>query len=111
MEEQTVRMVAHRVQVEQLDVEHVGKPGKRMPVTGMKGREGPDEPLQRQPLADYHVRGDIIGVVVIDEPIMQHRPVNRDSQYRYQEEGRRQLPLSYMISSEARLKFRRIRHQ
>ena len=77
-------MLRAGVRAEQLAVEHVRKPGERMPVAGMNGGEGPAEAGQRQAAFDERVFGDVVRVVVT------HKRVGADGQEHHQRGKREQ---------------------
>ena len=57
-------MMRAGVQAEQLAVQHVRKPGQRMPVAGVPGREGPFDAGPGQAVLDHLIFGDVIVVVI-----------------------------------------------
>ena len=50
-------------------VQHVRKPGERMPVVGVAGREGPGQAVGRQPLGQVRILQDVRMVVEIDKSV------------------------------------------
>ena len=52
---------------EDLAIEHMRKPGERMPIAGGSGGEGPDDVAPTQALLDERVIRDIDAVVEADE--------------------------------------------
>jgi len=62
-------VMARWVRSEELAVQHVTKPGQRVPVTGVTGSEGPFDGFRRDTGLDIWVFGDV-GVVVVTEKIM-----------------------------------------
>ena len=76
-------------QSEQLHVQHVRKPRQRMPI-GFRGRsESPRHAAVGQALLDVEVRGDIRGIVVVDESILQCRIIENQSAQEEQERDER----------------------
>ncbi len=73
------QMVPSGFQPEELNVQHVGKPGQRVPVAGMGGGEGPGDALETQPRPNMRILGHIIYVIVVDKIIIRNLPVNREN--------------------------------
>jgi hypothetical protein len=80
MEKQIDEMRAGRVRGEELAVDHVGKPCKRMPVIGIHRAERPGNPASGQPSLHVAILGYVFVVVVADEVKTAHLPEhgNRD---------------------------------
>src|ERR1039458_3831842 len=55
------------LEAEELTVQHMGKPGQRMPVAGVAGLKGPNNILPLQPALNMRILRDIIRVVIIDK--------------------------------------------
>jgi len=85
-------MVPRRIQAEQFHVEHMGQPGKGMPVGGMKRGDGPEKPFERQALVNHHVGRYIHVIIEVDEVIVQSWPVNSDRYRGYENQGTWQMP-------------------
>lgn len=60
-------------------VEHVGDPGNRVPVAGVKRGEGPFEVFDTQAGINMLIGDDIDRVVEVDEVVMQRWQVSDDS--------------------------------
>jgi hypothetical protein len=70
-------VVGAGVEPEELDVEHVGEPRERVPVEGVEGRPGPEEPLPREALEDHRVLRHVHVVVVVEEGVAADLRVER----------------------------------
>ena len=57
-------VVTAGVHTEQFNIEHVGQPGQRMPVGGMKGAKGPGQAFSGDAPADLRIFDHVLQVVV-----------------------------------------------
>lgn len=71
-------MMLAGVEAEKLHVEHVGKPGQRMPVGLVGCGERPHGAFAMKSLTDVHVLGDIPVVVIVDELAREHASEGRE---------------------------------
>ncbi len=76
MKQQVSEVMACRFRFEHRHIQHVGKPRERMPVTRVVGFECPLSVVPVQPLQHVLVFRDVTRIVVTDEIISEHRPVN-----------------------------------
>ena len=60
------------------DVQHVGEPGERVPVGDRERREGPANPVDREPGGHDRVGGQVAVVVEVEEPVPAHPRVERE---------------------------------
>src|SRR5437870_4173893 len=60
-------MVTSGMITEQGPVQYVGKPRERVPIAGMPGGERPNDLRPTQASLDVRVRGNVIGIIIIDE--------------------------------------------
>ena len=67
------------VEAEQLDVQHVRKPGQRKPVRRLGGRERPLHAGRRHALAHVRIGGNVIGIVKIDEIEASDRQIRKEN--------------------------------
>ena len=65
-------MVRSGVQAIELNIEHVGKPGQRMPVGRVYGGECPGHSAPRQSIRDDRVGRHVVGVVIIHKVVVPH---------------------------------------
>ena len=85
-EEQAVRNMNERIdeqmpagiETKELAIQHVRKPGQRVPVGGVKRGESPGNPGQREPARDDGIVPDVEVVIEVDELMTDHLPVNRE---------------------------------
>ncbi len=78
MEEDIDEMHAARVDAEQVDVQHVGEPGQRMPVARINGCEGPLGAVDRQSGQNMPVFNNVHFVVEIDKIEVIDLPEDRE---------------------------------
>ena len=91
MEQEARQVMARSIRCEQLAVERVGEPGERMPIRRVRGRERPDHDFPIQAALHHRLGGDVVGVVVSDEIIVnarQKRPDRKHQQRETEQEGR-----------------------
>ena len=69
-------MMSGGIQSIKLAVQHVGKPGQRVPVGGMDMGKCPDDPLERQALGDHRIIIHVILVVVVNKLVSQRLAEN-----------------------------------
>jgi hypothetical protein len=69
-------MRATGVQAEDLAVQHMGKPGERMPIIGLAVNEGPFHAGPSQALEDGGVVVDVVVVVIGDELVIMGGPID-----------------------------------
>ena len=74
MKEQIVKVMAPGVQAVELTIQHVGQPGKRMPVIRIGGLECPDQVLKAQPFPDMNIFEQEDAVIKIDEFMILNGP-------------------------------------
>jgi hypothetical protein len=74
LEEQAGQVMARRIQPEQLNIEHVRKPGERVPVGGMPGLKRPGQPFPAQTALHLRIGGYVILIVVMEEVVQANRP-------------------------------------
>ena len=67
MKEDIGEMMSAGMQSIQLAVQHVGKPGQRMPIVSLNAGERPDNSLERQPPGDHWIIIHIMIVVEVNE--------------------------------------------
>ena len=79
---------APRPQAEELDVEHVGEPGQRVPVRGVVA-EGPAEPAPREPGGHRRVVEDV-GVIVVGDEFVEERLAVDDADGQDEDQSERQ---------------------
>ena len=72
------QMVAAGLRSPELDIQHVGKPGDRMPVADMKLFKSPHHTVWRKTTKDMRILRDVEVVVVVHEIVMTHGGVDRD---------------------------------
>ena len=84
-------MMSGGIQSVKLAVQHVGKPGQRMPVVGMNAGESPNYPLQRQTPGNLRVFIHIIIVVIVNE-LVNHRLAENGKGDRGQQNAHRRHP-------------------
>ena len=80
-------VMAARVEAEELDVDHVGDPGERLPVEVADVGEGPREPLAREPPQHVLVLRHVARVVVVDEVPEEGAPVDGEGDADQDQEG------------------------
>ena len=85
MNQQAGEVVSGRILLEQLIIKRVRQPGERMPVSLLRGSEGPSDRVPAQPVADVRILGDIAVVVIIDEGMAVDRVIERQRGYHKQE--------------------------
>ncbi len=69
--EQHIRQVmSGRIQPVKLAIQHMRKPGERMPIGRMQMGKGPDDASSRQTARDVRILKDVIAVIKIDELMM-----------------------------------------
>src|SRR5690349_721236 len=71
-------MMTAGVQMEQLPVERMGKPGQGMPVSGVKAGQGPTQVGPGEPVLDVPVLDDVAKIVKVDELVVCNRPINEE---------------------------------
>src|SRR5512140_2295209 len=78
-------MVAGWVQSKYLIIQHVGKPGHRVPIGGVARLESPSNARPSQASLDIWVLGDVLLVIIIDEPVEPNRAISSESHCRQQQ--------------------------
>src|SRR5215467_7850089 len=73
-------VVRTRLQTIELDVEHVGHPGQRMPVCCISGCHCPGQPAPRHAHVDRGICGHVQTVVDRHEVEVSHRPIYKDDE-------------------------------
>ena len=66
------------LQSEKLNIQHVREPGERMPITCVKGAEGPGGVLPGQAAKHARIVGNVLGVVVENEVTPEGRRKNKN---------------------------------
>ena len=79
VQQDIVQMVPAACEAEELAVEHVRNPGHREPVGSVARGQRPFQSLRGQSLADVHVAGGVIRIVVVDEVEVANLRVDRKS--------------------------------
>jgi hypothetical protein len=69
------------IQVEQLAVKHMGKPGYRMPVAGVVGGKCPPDVVKGKACCNVLIFGYVHTVIEINKLTAQHRPVGKEGNY------------------------------
>ena len=83
MEDHTGEVMPGRPQTEELAIEHVRKPGDRMPVPGMRVAKGPIESVPGQTGSNFGSICDVSGVIKVDELCVPKRPIGtKDERYK-----------------------------
>jgi hypothetical protein len=77
--------VAAGVPPVQLTIEHVRKPGERMPIIGVIACERPCHPLKREAADDLRIIVNIIRVIVVHEVVTQRLAKNQPGNYRQED--------------------------
>ena len=85
VQDDIAEMVPPRPQAVELAVEHVGEPGERMPVGGVRGGEGPGDAVGGQAARDMRVLVDVVAVVEVDEAVPEG--LAKDHRHRQQEKA------------------------
>src|SRR5256885_11361390 len=70
-------MMSHRIQPEKLAIEHVGKPGERVPIRYIESCEGPSNTLQCQSSLNLGIECDVPIVVIVNKAISGCRVIER----------------------------------
>ena len=71
-------MVPAGVGAEQLTIQHMGKPGQRMPVTGVACGKGPDNAVSGKAGLDVLIVSNVLVVIVVYETVSVDRPERRE---------------------------------
>src|SRR5947209_8118302 len=58
------------IQAVHLDIEHVRKPRKRVPVRRMARREGPPDAIPRQSRSDVRILRYVFGIVIVQKIVI-----------------------------------------
>src|SRR6266567_1814748 len=98
VEKQARQVVACRIQSVQLHVKHVGDPGQWMPVPGMASCQRPPKAFHRKTVLDVWIQGDVIRVIVVDEPAMEHGPESQESDQREEKTDKNGIALIFLVS-------------
>jgi len=78
MPEDALSVMSRRAQPERLHIQHVRQPRQRMPIGFRSCSESPRHATRGQPLLNVPIRGDVVGIVVVDESILQRGVVERE---------------------------------
>jgi hypothetical protein len=81
MKNEIHQVVPPRTHSEELNIQHVGEPRQGMPVTGMTRREGPFKTFHGQTGLYLRVLGDIHIIIIVDELMILHLPVDGCGNY------------------------------
>src|SRR5262249_21556171 len=76
------QQVATRIQVEEVAIDHMGDPGKRMPVSLVKSRECPSESRKRNAAIHHWIILDVHTIIESDEFVPNHLRINPKGHYR-----------------------------
>ena len=79
MEEHICKVMAGRIKVVELAVQHMRYPHKRMPIVGLRGCERPFYAPPGQPILHIDVVSDIEVIIKADKIVTEHLLVNRQS--------------------------------
>ena len=76
MKKKVGQVVFTGVQTEKLAVEHMRKPGQRMPVSNIRKTKRPLDPLDRHSIFDVLILGHVQSVIETDKFVMAYLPIN-----------------------------------
>ena len=71
-------MVPAGISAEQLPVKHMRNPGQRMPIASVSRSESPRDTTACESSFDMRVFCDIVHIVVVDEVVASHLPINSE---------------------------------
>ena len=77
MKQHVLVVMKRRVGAEELEIERMRQPGKRMPVCRIAVSEGPEHGARRQAILNVRIVGDVVRVVEIEEGMTMDRRVER----------------------------------
>src|SRR4051794_11968482 len=96
-------MVARRTEAVPGAIERVRDPGERVPVAGVRGREGPGDVLTGQAGIDVGIVGDVLVIVVADEAVAQgRREAEKDGSRQEEAHEGLAFPQGPMVTAAAR---------
>ena len=90
MQEQAGNVMAGRLQMVKLAVQHVRQPRQRVPVAGVQCRKRPLYALGRQPRLHSRIAADIIRIIQVNKTEPAHRPIgaSRDERQEHADQNR-----------------------
>ena len=89
------KMVWTGIYAKKLAIEHMGDPGHGMPICGMRVDETPHQAVGSNPALDGGILGNVLRIIVQDEVVMPHRPINGQ---RYEDENQAQKPGTVIVA-------------
>ena len=81
MKQDVDEVVCTGIKAEELAIEHMGQPGKRVPIESVGIDKGPNKSPPRQTVANSWTVKDIVVIVVLNEVKMSSRPIENKSQH------------------------------
>lgn len=107
VENQIRKMMATRLETEDLTICYVGQPGQRVPVACVTDVESPAQGLEGQPRMHVRVPADVCKIIVINEVATENSPIHPQSSQQQRQAGPQDRAVLYSDSHERGFTFRR----